>query len=50
MLKVDSLPLKTTEEVDWVGPLKQYIRNTYGDADRYAEVSARGLREKRREN
>ncbi len=33
-----SVPIKATNEVDWVHPLKQYIRNTYGDdPERYAE-------------
>lgn len=33
-----SVPLKATNEVDWVAPLKAYIRDTYGDdPERYAE-------------
>src|SRR3954447_12514342 len=33
-----SCPLKQTNEVDWVHPLKQYIRTTYGDdPERYSE-------------
>lgn len=33
-----SVPVKATNEVDWVTPLKQYIRGTYGDdPERYAE-------------
>ncbi|CRJ96401.1 hypothetical protein BN1708_002136 [Verticillium longisporum] len=36
-----SVPLKTTNEIDWVGPLKSYIRDTYGDdPERYAEECA----------
>jgi hypothetical protein len=33
------VPLKTTDEVDWVGPLKNYIRMTSGDPDKFSEVS-----------
>jgi hypothetical protein len=33
-----SCPLKQTNEIDWVHPLKQYIRTTYGDdPERYSE-------------
>lgn len=33
-----SCPLKQTNEIDWILPLKDYIRHTYGDdPDRYAE-------------
>lgn len=33
-----SSPLKQTNEIDWVSPLKSYIRQTYGDdPERYAE-------------
>ena len=33
-----SSPLKQTSEIDWVTPLKNYIRQTYGDdPERYAE-------------
>ncbi|CAI4210593.1 unnamed protein product [Parascedosporium putredinis] len=33
-----SVPLKATNEIDWVAPLKNYIQNTYGDdPERYAE-------------
>ncbi|KAH7035442.1 vacuolar protein-sorting protein BRO1 [Microdochium trichocladiopsis] len=36
-----SVPLKATNEIDWIGPLKAYIRNTYGDdPERYAEECA----------
>ncbi|KAM0325485.1 hypothetical protein ACHAQA_007472 [Verticillium albo-atrum] len=36
-----SVPLKTTNEIDWVAPLKGYIRDTYGDdPERYAEECA----------
>jgi hypothetical protein len=36
-----SVPLKATNEIDWVGPLKSYIRDTYGDdPERYAEECA----------
>ncbi|KAL2753458.1 hypothetical protein ACRALDRAFT_1051974 [Sodiomyces alcalophilus JCM 7366] len=36
-----SVPLKATNEIDWVMPLKNYIRNTYGDdPERYAEECA----------
>ena len=32
-----SCPLKTTQEIDWIGPLKSYIRSTYGDPEKYTE-------------
>jgi programmed cell death 6-interacting protein len=33
-----SCPLKQTNEIDWIHPLKQYIRTTYGDdPERYSE-------------
>ncbi|KXJ95697.1 BRO1-like domain-domain-containing protein [Microdochium bolleyi] len=36
-----SVPLKATNEIDWIAPLKAYIRNTYGDdPERYAEECA----------
>ncbi|KAK4033411.1 BRO1-like domain-containing protein [Parachaetomium inaequale] len=36
-----SVPLKATNEIDWVTPLKSYIQNTYGDdPERYAEECA----------
>ncbi|KAH7327928.1 vacuolar protein-sorting protein BRO1 [Stachybotrys elegans] len=36
-----SVPLKATNEIDWVAPLKTYIRDTYGDdPERYAEECA----------
>ena len=36
-----SVPLKGTNEIDWVTPLKSYIQNTYGDdPERYAEECA----------
>lgn len=36
-----SVPLKATNEIDWVSPLKAYIRDTYGDdPERYAEECA----------
>ncbi|ORY65480.1 BRO1-like domain-containing protein [Pseudomassariella vexata] len=36
-----SVPLKATNEIDWVTPLKEYIRDTYGDdPERYAEECA----------
>ncbi|KAM4064696.1 BRO1-like domain-containing protein [Hirsutella rhossiliensis] len=36
-----SAPLKATNEIDWVAPLKSYIRDTYGDdPERYAEECA----------
>ncbi|RMZ92713.1 hypothetical protein DV736_g52, partial [Chaetothyriales sp. CBS 134916] len=36
-----SAPLKQTNEIDWVGPLKNYIRTTYGDdPDKYSEECA----------
>ena len=36
-----SVPLKQTNEIDWIHPLKGYIRATYGDdPERYAEECA----------
>jgi hypothetical protein len=36
-----SCPLKQTSEIDWVQPLKAYIRQTYGDdPERYSEECA----------
>ncbi|KAI1828455.1 BRO1-like domain-containing protein [Xylaria intraflava] len=36
-----STPLKATNEIDWITPLKRYIRDTYGDdPERYAEECA----------
>lgn len=36
-----SCPLKQTNEIDWVQPLKDYIRQTYGeDPERYAQECA----------
>lgn len=36
-----SVPLKQTNEIDWINPLKGYIRATYGDdPERYAEECA----------
>ncbi|KAF8863216.1 BRO1-domain-containing protein [Acephala macrosclerotiorum] len=36
-----SAPLKATNEIDWIQPLKQYIRQTYGDdPERYTEECA----------
>ncbi|KAK4450037.1 vacuolar protein-sorting protein bro-1 [Podospora aff. communis PSN243] len=36
-----SVPLKATNEIDWITPLKSYIQNTYGDdPERYAEECA----------
>jgi hypothetical protein len=36
-----SVPLKATNEIDWIEPLKGYIRQTYGDdPERYAEECA----------
>ncbi|KAF3906204.1 hypothetical protein ABW20_dc0101397 [Dactylellina cionopaga] len=35
-----SCPLKTTQEIDWIGPLKSYIRVTYGDPEKYNEECA----------
>jgi hypothetical protein len=36
-----SVPLKQTSEIDWVAPLKSYIRATYGDdPERYSEECA----------
>src|SRR5579859_1945147 len=33
-----SVPTKTTDEVDWINPLKNYIRQTYDDPDKFTEV------------
>lgn len=36
-----SAPLKQTNEIDWIQPLKGYIRQTYGDdPERYSEECA----------
>ncbi|KAF9893774.1 bck1-like resistance to osmotic shock [Aspergillus nanangensis] len=36
-----SCPLKQTNEIDWIRPLKDYIRQTYGeDPERYAQECA----------
>lgn len=36
-----SCPVKRTDEIDWVQPLKSYIRHNYGDdPDRYNEECA----------
>ncbi|KAH3981932.1 hypothetical protein HBI25_061700 [Parastagonospora nodorum] len=36
-----SVPLKQTSEIDWIAPLKGYIRATYGDdPERYSEECA----------
>ncbi|KAF3919404.1 hypothetical protein ABW21_db0207121 [Orbilia brochopaga] len=35
-----SCPLKTTQEIDWIVPLKNYIRVTYGDPEKYNEECA----------
>ncbi|KAF2489244.1 vacuolar protein-sorting protein-like protein bro1 [Lophium mytilinum] len=36
-----SVPLKQTNEIDWIAPLKAYIRQTYGDdPERYSEECA----------
>ena len=36
-----SVPLKATNEIDWIAPLKSYIQHTYGDdPERYAEECA----------
>ncbi|OAL03490.1 BRO1-domain-containing protein [Phaeosphaeriaceae sp. SRC1lsM3a] len=36
-----SVPLKQTNEIDWIAPLKGYIRATYGDdPERYSEECA----------
>ena len=32
------MPSKTTDEVDWINPLKNYIRQTYDDPDKFTEV------------
>jgi hypothetical protein len=37
-----SVPTKTTDEVDWINPLKQYIRQTYDDPEKFAEVDIPG--------
>ncbi|RKF75320.1 Vacuolar protein-sorting protein BRO1 [Golovinomyces cichoracearum] len=40
-LPMISVPLKATNEIDWIQPLKQYIRQTYGDdPEIYAEECA----------
>jgi hypothetical protein len=33
-----SVPSKTTDEVDWINPLKAYIRQTYDDPEKFTEV------------
>lgn len=36
-----SCPLKQTNEIDWIQPLKDYIRQSYGeDSERYAQECA----------
>jgi hypothetical protein len=36
-----SCPLKQTNEIDWISPLKDYIRDSYGDdPERYSEECA----------
>lgn len=36
-----SVPLKATSEIDWVAPLKRYIRESYSDdPERYADECA----------
>ncbi|PQE15399.1 Vacuolar -sorting BRO1 protein [Rutstroemia sp. NJR-2017a BVV2] len=41
MTPMISVPLKATNEIDWIQPLKNYIRTTYGDdPERYAEECA----------
>ena len=36
-----SSPLKQTNEIDWIAPLKSYIRHNYGDdPERYTEECA----------
>ena len=36
-----AMPLKVTNEIDWISPLKSYIRKSYGDdPERYAEECA----------
>lgn len=36
-----SCPLKQTNEIDWIQPLKDYIRQTYGeDPERYSQECA----------
>ncbi|OLL23756.1 Vacuolar protein-sorting protein BRO1 [Neolecta irregularis DAH-3] len=32
-----NVPLKSTEEVDWATPLRNYIRSTYDDPERYVD-------------
>ena len=41
LIPMVSVPLKQTNEIDWIHPLKAYIRQTYGDdPDRYADECA----------
>ncbi|KAF2636781.1 BRO1-domain-containing protein [Massarina eburnea CBS 473.64] len=41
LIPMISVPLKQTNEIDWINPLKAYIRATYGDdPERYAEECA----------
>ncbi|KAJ4288433.1 bck1-like resistance to osmotic shock [Kalmusia sp. IMI 367209] len=41
LIPMISVPLKQTNEIDWIHPLKAYIRATYGDEpERYAEECA----------
>ncbi|KAF1980488.1 BRO1-domain-containing protein [Bimuria novae-zelandiae CBS 107.79] len=41
LIPMISVPLKQTNEIDWIQPLKSYIRATYGDdPERYAEECA----------
>ncbi|KAL5415881.1 hypothetical protein PMIN06_000692 [Paraphaeosphaeria minitans] len=41
LIPMISVPLKQTNEIDWIQPLKGYIRATYGDdPERYAEECA----------
>lgn len=41
LIPMVSVPLKQTNEIDWVQPLKSYIRATYGDdPERYADECA----------
>jgi hypothetical protein len=36
-----SSPLKQTNEIDWISPLKEYIRDNYGDdPERYTEETS----------
>jgi programmed cell death 6-interacting protein len=36
-----AVPMKQTSEIDWIAPLKSYIRSTYGDdPERYSEECA----------